>query len=146
MNFTTTTKFLLFITFQQVVLLRKFHCIVSCSTFSASHVPPQPEVRPPTSLAVAAKSSPSMRQYSVQALVMLAELTATLLDLVYRSEEKERVVPLLHSLLYNVFPYLKNHRYWAAVVPLHFETTNGTLKMWSYVTVVAKRQQTPPLQ
>ncbi|ELU14591.1 hypothetical protein CAPTEDRAFT_134195 [Capitella teleta] len=48
-------------------------------------------------------------QYSVQALVIIAELTATLLDVVYRSEEKDRVVPLLHNLMYNVFPYLKNH-------------------------------------
>ena len=42
---------------------------------------------------------------------MLAELTATLLDVVYRSEEKERVVPFIHNILHNVFPYLRNHRY-----------------------------------
>ena len=52
----------------------------------------------------------NLRPYSVQALVMLAELTATLLDVVYRSEEKERVVPLLNSIMHNVFPYLRNHR------------------------------------
>jgi len=50
------------------------------------------------------------RQYSVQALLLLAEVTVTLLDVVYRSEEKEKVVPLLSNILYNVFPYLKNHR------------------------------------
>ena len=50
------------------------------------------------------------RQYSVQALILLAEVTVTLLDVVYRSEEKERVIPLLSNILYNVFPYLKNHR------------------------------------
>jgi len=55
------------------------------------------------------------RQYSVQALMLLAEVTVTLLDVVYRSEEKERVIPLLSNILYNVFPYLKNHRSEAAV-------------------------------
>jgi len=50
------------------------------------------------------------RQYSVQALMLLAEVTVTLLDVVYRSEEKERVIPLLSNILNNVFPYLKNHR------------------------------------
>jgi len=50
-------------------------------------------------------------QYSVQALVLLTDVTATLLDLIYRSEEKEqRATPLLNSILCNVFPYLKNHR------------------------------------
>ena len=51
------------------------------------------------------------QQYSVQALMLLAQVTVTLLDVVYRSEEKERVIPLLSNILYNVFPYLKNHRY-----------------------------------
>jgi len=54
--------------------------------------------------------SADQRQYSVQALMLLAEVTVTLLDVVYRSEEKERVIPLLSNILYNVFPYLKNHR------------------------------------
>ena len=52
----------------------------------------------------------SYHQYSVQALTLLSEVTATLLDIVYRSEEKERVVPLLNTILYHIFPYLKNHR------------------------------------
>lgn len=50
------------------------------------------------------------RQYSVQALQLLADVTITLLDVVYRSDEKERIVPLLSTILGNVFPYLKNHR------------------------------------
>jgi len=49
------------------------------------------------------------RQYSVQALQLLAEVTIALLDVVYRSDEKERVIPLLSTILGNVFPYLKNH-------------------------------------
>ncbi|XP_033842251.1 protein dopey-2 [Periophthalmus magnuspinnatus] len=52
-------------------------------------------------------SAPSV--YSVQALVLLAEILAPLLDMVYRSDEKEKAVPLISRLLYYVFPYLKNH-------------------------------------
>lgn len=52
-------------------------------------------------------SAPSV--YSVQALVLLAEILAPLLDMVYRSDEKERAVPLISRLMYYVFPYLKNH-------------------------------------
>ncbi|XP_024919895.1 protein dopey-2 isoform X3 [Cynoglossus semilaevis] len=52
-------------------------------------------------------SAPSV--YSVQALVLLAEMLAPLLDMVYRSDEKEKAVPLISRLLYYVFPYLKNH-------------------------------------
>ncbi|XP_051259827.1 protein dopey-2 isoform X2 [Dicentrarchus labrax] len=52
-------------------------------------------------------SAPSI--YSVQALVLLAEILAPLLDMVYRSDEKEKAVPLISRLMYYVFPYLKNH-------------------------------------
>ncbi|BFZ25222.1 hypothetical protein BsWGS_28261 [Bradybaena similaris] len=48
-------------------------------------------------------------RYSVQALLLLAELTAQLLDVVYASDEKFKVAPFLTTLLYNVFPYLRNH-------------------------------------
>uniref|UniRef100_A0A2K6PFQ7 DOP1 leucine zipper like protein B n=1 Tax=Rhinopithecus roxellana TaxID=61622 RepID=A0A2K6PFQ7_RHIRO len=34
---------------------------------------------------------------------------ASLLDMVYRSDEKEKAVPLISRLLYYVFPYLRNH-------------------------------------
>uniref|UniRef100_A0A8C3QHE7 DOP1 leucine zipper like protein B n=1 Tax=Cyanoderma ruficeps TaxID=181631 RepID=A0A8C3QHE7_9PASS len=53
-------------------------------------------------------SAPSI--YSVQALSLLAEVLASLLDVVYRSDEKEKAVPLISRLLYFVFPYLRNHR------------------------------------
>ncbi|XP_025933428.1 protein dopey-2 isoform X5 [Apteryx rowi] len=53
-------------------------------------------------------SAPSI--YSVQALSLLAEVLASLLDMVYRSDEKEKAVPLISRLLYYVFPYLRNHR------------------------------------
>lgn len=52
-------------------------------------------------------SAPSV--FSVQALVLLAEVLAPLLDMVYRSDEKEKAVPLISRLMYYVFPYLKNH-------------------------------------
>ncbi|XP_076975226.1 protein DOP1B isoform X2 [Tamandua tetradactyla] len=52
-------------------------------------------------------SVPSL--YSVQALSLLAEVLASLLDMVYRSDEKEKAVPLISRLLYYVFPYLRNH-------------------------------------
>ncbi|CAB1419810.1 unnamed protein product [Pleuronectes platessa] len=52
-------------------------------------------------------SAPSI--YSVQALALLAEMLASLLDMVYRSDEKEKAVPLISRLMYFVFPYLKNH-------------------------------------
>uniref|UniRef100_A0A673WYB4 DOP1 leucine zipper like protein B n=1 Tax=Salmo trutta TaxID=8032 RepID=A0A673WYB4_SALTR len=37
------------------------------------------------------------------------EVLAPLLDMVYRSDEKEKAVPLISRLMYYVFPYLKNH-------------------------------------
>ncbi|KAJ8388524.1 hypothetical protein AAFF_G00132380 [Aldrovandia affinis] len=57
--------------------------------------------------AMVSSSAPSV--YSVQALTLLAEVLAPLLDVVYRSDEKEKAVPLISRLLYYVFPYLKNH-------------------------------------
>ncbi|GAB1600861.1 protein dopey-1-like isoform X3 [Argonauta hians] len=48
-------------------------------------------------------------KYCVQALTILAELTAPLLDVVYGSDEKERIASFLTSIMYNVFPYLRNH-------------------------------------
>ncbi|XP_076078008.1 protein DOP1A-like isoform X1 [Mytilus galloprovincialis] len=48
-------------------------------------------------------------KYSVQALSLLAELIAGLLDVVYTSEDKDRVPTVLTPIMYNVFPYLKSH-------------------------------------
>ncbi|XP_026519997.1 protein dopey-2 isoform X1 [Notechis scutatus] len=56
---------------------------------------------------VVSASAPSV--YSVQALTLLAEVLASLLDMVYQSDEKEKAVPLISRLLYYVFPYLRNH-------------------------------------
>ena len=48
--------------------------------------------------------------YQQQALMMLADITASLLDVIYPSEEKDKVVPFLSTIMCNVFPYLRNHR------------------------------------
>ena len=60
-----------------------------------------------TTSAVASGSS----NYSTQALIVLAELLAPLLDVMFGSEEKDRVTSLLTTVMYNVTPYLRNHRY-----------------------------------
>ncbi|XP_030642280.1 protein dopey-2 [Chanos chanos] len=57
--------------------------------------------------AMVSSSAPSV--FSVQALTLLAEVLAPLLDMVYRSDEKEKAVPLISRIMYYVFPYLKNH-------------------------------------
>ena len=55
-------------------------------------------------------SSNKTSRYSIQALAVLAELLAPLQDLIFPSQDKERVIPLLTSLLANVVPYLRHHR------------------------------------
>ena len=80
---------------------------VSCTCFVWVDVLPVPPPVEPVPLS----SEHNYRQYSVQALVMLADLIAPLLDVIYSSEEKDRVVPFLASIMHNVFPYLKNHRW-----------------------------------
>ncbi|XP_051867917.1 protein dopey-1 isoform X1 [Pristis pectinata] len=47
--------------------------------------------------------------YSVHALTLLAEVLAHLLDMVFHSDEKEKVIPLLVNIMYYVVPYLRNH-------------------------------------
>ena len=51
----------------------------------------------------------SLTQYAVPALSLLGELLAPLLDIIYSSDEKEKVVPLLSNVMINVVPYLRNH-------------------------------------
>ncbi|XP_054164258.1 protein dopey-1-like isoform X2 [Oppia nitens] len=49
-----------------------------------------------------------LSKFSVQALCALAEFVAPVLDVVYVSEEKEKVVPLVQNIMYYIVPYLKN--------------------------------------
>lgn len=51
----------------------------------------------------------SLCKYSIQAQTVLAEQLASLLDVTFGSQEKEKVVNILTSLLYNILPYLRNH-------------------------------------
>ena len=54
-------------------------------------------------------SKTGQTQYAVPALTLLGEMLAPFLDIVYQSDEKEKVLPLLNSVMYNVMPYLRNH-------------------------------------
>ncbi|CAD7078230.1 unnamed protein product, partial [Hermetia illucens] len=49
------------------------------------------------------------QQYCVQAQSMLAAVLANLLDVAYGSQEKDKVVTIITTLMYNITPYLKNH-------------------------------------
>uniref|UniRef100_A0A8C1UU68 DOP1 leucine zipper like protein A n=1 Tax=Cyprinus carpio TaxID=7962 RepID=A0A8C1UU68_CYPCA len=60
-------------------------------------------------LTVMEASSFTPSVYSVHALTLLAEVLAHLLDMVFYSDEKERVIPLLVNLMHYVVPYLRNH-------------------------------------
>ncbi|XP_051999915.1 protein dopey-1-like isoform X1 [Xyrauchen texanus] len=60
-------------------------------------------------LTVMEASSLTPSVYSVHALTLLAEVLAHLLDMVFYSDEKEKVIPLLVNLMHYVVPYLRNH-------------------------------------
>uniref|UniRef100_H2Z8L8 DOP1-like C-terminal domain-containing protein n=1 Tax=Ciona savignyi TaxID=51511 RepID=H2Z8L8_CIOSA len=47
--------------------------------------------------------------HSLHALNVLAQVLANLLDVIYGSEEKEKIVPVLMPVIANVTPYLKDH-------------------------------------
>ncbi|XP_017468735.1 PREDICTED: protein dopey-1 homolog [Rhagoletis zephyria] len=49
------------------------------------------------------------QQYAAQAQSVLAATLANLLDVAYGSQEKDKVVNIITTLLYNITPYLKNH-------------------------------------
>ncbi|OQR69932.1 protein dopey-1-like, partial [Tropilaelaps mercedesae] len=51
----------------------------------------------------------NLSAYSVQALFVLAEFLAPVLDIVYVSEDKDKVVPLLTNIMVYVTPFLRNH-------------------------------------
>eukprot|EP00092_Neocalanus_flemingeri_P000320 GFUD01000342.1.p1 GENE.GFUD01000342.1~~GFUD01000342.1.p1 ORF type:complete len:1526 (+),score=540.23 GFUD01000342.1:2184-6761(+) len=47
--------------------------------------------------------------HATAALTVLGSLLATLLDIIYQSEEKDKVLPLLTTVMYNLVPYLRTH-------------------------------------
>ncbi|XP_043927484.1 protein dopey-2 [Protopterus annectens] len=77
--------------------------------FEAEDTEVDTDLPDPSSVPSSMVSSSAPSVYSVQALTHLAEILAPLLDMVYRSDEKEKAVPLISRLLYYVFPYLRNH-------------------------------------
>lgn len=46
---------------------------------------------------------------SVKSLTIMSEVVANLLDVIYGSEEKDKVLPILTAIISNVTPYLRNH-------------------------------------
>ena len=55
-------------------------------------------------------NSSNTGSYSTQALYVLAEVLAPVLDMVFGSDEKEWMTSFLTTVMYNVTPFLKNHR------------------------------------
>lgn len=49
------------------------------------------------------------QKYSVQAQSVMAAVLANMLDVTYGSQEKDKVVTIITTLMYNIIPYLKNH-------------------------------------
>ena len=74
-----------------------------------SDTAPRPPSRSPSSTASISEEKRAMTAFSVPALGLLGELLAPLLDIIYHSDEKEKVVPLLYSVMDYVVPYLRNH-------------------------------------
>ncbi|KAH0566539.1 hypothetical protein KQX54_000954 [Cotesia glomerata] len=80
------------------------------SSLSSSTLPPPPPPLPPPLLTTTTITPPPNSAYSVQAQIVLAEILAPLLDIVYGAvDNKERVITLLTNLMYNITPYLRNH-------------------------------------
>ena len=71
---------------------------------------PEPPVPPPTVPSGNTSSTSNTSSYSTQALFVLAEVLAPVLDMVFGSDEKERMTSFLTTVMYNVTPFLKNHR------------------------------------
>ncbi|VDK66335.1 unnamed protein product [Onchocerca ochengi] len=80
--------------------------------------------------------------YSTQALFLLAEHLAELIDSICKSEDKERLLPLLHSVWSNTLPYLKaknarNARFFLASSHLlaSMSTFNYMRSVWRKATL-----------
>ncbi|XP_065092922.1 protein dopey-1 homolog isoform X2 [Ochlerotatus camptorhynchus] len=52
---------------------------------------------------------PSNQHYSIQAQSILASILAPLLDVVFSSQEKDKVTTVVTGVMYNIVPYLKTH-------------------------------------
>uniref|UniRef100_A0A8C0KPT6 DOP1 leucine zipper like protein A n=1 Tax=Canis lupus dingo TaxID=286419 RepID=A0A8C0KPT6_CANLU len=67
------------------------------------------EVKPSPKIMVDGTNLESDAPVYVHALTLLSEVLAHLLDMVFYSDEKERVIPLLVNIMHYVVPYLRNH-------------------------------------
>uniref|UniRef100_A0A336MVF5 CSON006549 protein n=1 Tax=Culicoides sonorensis TaxID=179676 RepID=A0A336MVF5_CULSO len=70
------------------------------------------------------------QQYSVQAQSILACILAQLLDVAYGSQEKDKVVTIVTTLMYNIVPYLKNHT--VRNIPSFYACSNLLANLSSY--------------
>ncbi|XP_053672469.1 protein dopey-1 homolog [Anopheles nili] len=52
---------------------------------------------------------PSSQHYSIQAQSILASILASLLDVAFSSQEKDKVTTIVTGVMYNIVPYLKTH-------------------------------------
>ncbi|XP_053663018.1 protein dopey-1 homolog [Anopheles marshallii] len=52
---------------------------------------------------------PSNQHYSIQAQSILAIILASLLDVAFSSQEKDKVTTIVTGVMYNIVPYLKTH-------------------------------------
>ncbi|XP_035911757.1 protein dopey-1 homolog isoform X2 [Anopheles stephensi] len=52
---------------------------------------------------------PSSQHYSIQAQSILANILASLLDVAFSSQEKDKVTAIVTGVMYNIVPYLKTH-------------------------------------
>lgn len=71
-----------------------------------------------------------VQQYSVQAQSVMAALLANLLDVAYGSQEKDKVVTIVTTLMYNITPYLKNHT--ARNIPSFYACSNLLASLSGY--------------
>lgn len=78
----------------------------------------------------AANQLTSVQQYSVQAQSVMAAVLANLLDVAYGSQEKDKVVTIVTTLMYNITPYLKNHT--ARNIPSFYACSNLLANLSGY--------------
>ena len=71
-----------------------------------------------------------IQQYSVQAQSVMAAVLANLLDVAYGSQEKDKVVTIITTLMYNITPYLKNHT--VRNIPSFFACSNLLANLSGY--------------
>ncbi|XP_058065105.1 protein dopey-1 homolog [Anopheles bellator] len=76
---------------------------------------------------------PSSQHYSIQAQSILAALLASLLDVAFSSQEKDKVTTIVTGVMYNIVPYLKTHT--AKNIPTFHACSNllASLSTYQYI-------------